>query len=123
MENVILATVKVMLGGPDLGNSFDTDLLVHINSSVQTLIDVGLEPKSGFAMVSADTKWGDLLPSTLVLDFVKSYIYLKTKMMFDPPPSSYVADSLNKQLSELEFRIRIRCEPAPAVIEEVPDEL
>ena len=123
MENVILATVKVMLGGPDLGNSFDTDLLVHINSSVQTLIDVGLEPKSGFAMVSADTKWGDLLPSTLVLDFVKSYIYLKTKMMFDPPPSSYVADSLNKQLSELEFRIRLRSEPAPVVIEEVPDEL
>ena len=123
MENAILATVKVMLGGPDLGYSFDTDLLVHINSSVQTLIDIGLEPKSGFAIVSADTKWGDLLPSTLVLDFVKSYVYLKTKMMFDPPPSSYVADSLNKQLSELEFRIRIRCEPAPVVMEVLQDEL
>lgn len=123
MDSVILDTVKVMLGGPDLGESFDTDLLVHINSSAQTLIDVGLITKSGCTNVLKTTKWGDFLNDTTVLDFVKSYIYLKTKMVFDPPPSSYVSDALNRQLAELEFRIRLRSEPAPAVIEEVPDEL
>ena len=123
MNSVILDTVKIMLGGPDLGESFDTDLLVHINSSAQTLIDVGLITKSGFTNVLKTTKWGDFLNDSIVLDFVKSYIYLKTKMVFDPPPSSYVSDALNRQLAELEFRIRLRSEPAPAVIEEVPDEL
>ena len=44
-------------------------------------------------------------------------------MVFDPPPSSYVSDALNRQIAELEFRIRLRSEPAPAVVEEVPDEL
>lgn len=123
MESVILSTIKVMLGGPDLGESFDTDLLVHINSSVQTLLDLGVVPKSEFTSVLKTTKWGDFLNDSIVLDFVKSYIYLKTKMVFDPPPSSYVSDALNRQLAELEFRIRLRSEPALAVLEEAPDEL
>lgn len=123
MESVILDTVKVMLGGPDLGESFDTDLLVHINSSAQTLLDLGVIPKSEFKSVSKTTKWGDFLNTDAVLDFVKSFVYLKTKMVFDPPPSSYVSDALNRQIAELEFRIRLRSEPAPAVVEEIPDEL
>lgn len=123
MESVILSTIKVMLGGPDLGESFDTDLLVHINSSVQTLLDLGVVPKSEFTSVSKTTKWGEFLNTDVVLDFVKSFVYLKTKMVFDPPPSSYVSDALSRQLAELEFRIRLRSEPAPAVVEEIQDEL
>lgn len=123
MESIILETIKVMLGGPDLGESFDTDLLVHINSSAQILIDLGLIPKSDFKTIIKTTKWGDFLTNEGVLDFVKSFIYLKTKMVFDPPSSSYVSDALNRQITEFEFRIRLRCEPAPAVIEEVQDEL
>ena len=107
----ILDTIKKMLGIDEEDISFDTDIKVHINSAILPLSQMGIGPPNGFIVTSKDNVWNDFLgSSTINLEGVKSYIYLKIKLIFDPPQSSTVIDAFNKSISELEFRMMLAVE-------------
>lgn len=112
MEESILTTIKKLLGISEDDTSFDVDVLVFINSAIMALTQLGIGPSEGFVVEDSTTSWGDFLGEGVIdLEAAKSYIYLKTKMLFDPPASSAVSDAYKTAMSEYEFRLNIQRDP------------
>jgi len=102
-STTILDDVKKQVGIVPDYDAFDDQLLLDINAAFATLHQLGVGPEEGF-LVEADTEWESYI-STERLNFIKSYISMKVKVMFDPPTSSFALDALNKQIEEYEWRI------------------
>lgn len=111
MQESILYTIKKMLGlDPDY-SAFDVDIIIHINSVIMILRQLGVGPQDGYAISGPDEKWSDFLGSSALLEPVKSYIYLKVRSVFDPPSNSYVQDAIQKQIAEYEWRLNVEVDP------------
>lgn len=107
----ILTTIKKLLGIDEEDVSFDTDVMIHINSVIPNLSQMGIGPKNGFIVTSKDQKWSDYIGSSVInLEGVKTYLYLKIKLIFDPPTNSTTIDAINKNISELEWRMMLAVE-------------
>lgn len=116
MEDSILTSVKKILGiGPD-DESFDLDVLTHINSVFSTLNQLGVGPAAGFMIEDAVPTWSDFLGPDPRLNSVKSYVYLKVRVLFDPPATSFGIDALNEQAKELEWRLNVAVETPDSVV-------
>lgn len=109
MESILIS-IKKLLGITEEYTSFDQDIIIHINSVMAILAQLGVGPAKGFHITGATEKWNDFIPEDVALDDVKSYIYIKVKMLFDPPLSSAVIESTNRLISELEWRINVAAE-------------
>lgn len=110
MENSILISIKKLLGIAEDYTHFDMDLIIHINSVFSILTQLGLGPHEGFAIKDCFAKWSDFITDNPEIEAVKSYVYLKVKLLFDPPTSGSVIDSTNRLISELEFRLNVIAE-------------
>lgn len=109
MESILLS-IKKLLGITEDYKHFDVDIIMHINSVFPTLRQLGVGPTNGFTISDEQALWTDFLGESNNLEDVKTYVYLKVKLIFDPPLSSVVTDSINRMLSELEWRINIDAE-------------
>lgn len=111
IQSSILYTIKKMLGlDPDY-DAFDVDIVVLINSAFMTLSQLGVGPSSGYQINGSDETWSDFLgEDENKLSAVKSYIYLKTRLVFDPPGNSFVVSSIESHIKELEWRLNVRTE-------------
>lgn len=103
----ILTSVKKTLGIMEEYEHFDTDLIMHINSVFSILTQMGMGPPSGFTIADKNAVWSDFIPGNSNLELVKSYVYLKVRLLFDPPVNSSVIEAINRQISEFEWRIYI----------------
>lgn len=112
-DDSILLTIKKMLGMEMDYCAFDTDIIVFINSAMMTLQQLGVGPERGFVVTGLNEMWSDFVPSDTMLEGVKSYIFLCVKMVFDPPTSSFVMESMKAQKEELEWRLREQAEFYP----------
>lgn len=122
MENSILTSTKKLLGVAADYTIFDIDIVMHINSAFSTLNQLGVGPEIAF-MVEDDSATWDLLDLPInQLSMVKTYIYLKTRLAFDPPITSFAIDALKQQIQEHEVRLNIFSEdvlrPLTIVVEE-----
>lgn len=106
----ILTSVKKLLGIQEEDESFDVELILDINSIFMILNQLGLGPEKGFFIEDKEDAWTDFLKDRNDLNAVKTYIYLKVRLMFDPPQMGYLVDSINKQCQELEWRINVQAE-------------
>lgn len=106
----ILTSIKKMLGISEDYTQFDADLIMHINSVFLNLTQLGVGPASGFTIEDETTEWTDFINNNTKLQAVKSYIYLKVKLLFDPPLSSAVIESTNRMIAELEWRLNVAVE-------------
>ena len=102
----ILTSIKKMLGIIEEDESFDIDIIIHINTAFSTLTQLGVGPKEGFAIRDKTTLWTEFVDD-IRLENVRSYIYLKVRQAFDPPTNSAVLDAISRQISELEWRINV----------------
>lgn len=109
MNDSILTSIKKLLGIPEDYDPFDTDIIMHINTVFFSLNQIGIGT-SGFTISDKTTTWEDYLPEVTNLEAVKSYIYLKVRLLFDPPTSSVITDSINRQINELEWRLNVAAE-------------
>ena len=103
MDN-ILASIKKLLGINPEYKVFDDEITIHINSVFMILNQLGLGPDGGFAIVNGYEKWSDYCDSKNE-NAVRTFVYLKVRLMFDPPTSSALMDSINNMLAELEWRL------------------
>lgn len=103
----ILTSIKKLLGITAEYTQFDTDLIIHINSVFSILTQLGVGPSTGFSIHDEYSVWTDFLPEDSRLEMVKTYVYLKVRLMFDPPDRSAVADAMKRQIDELEFRLNV----------------
>lgn len=106
----ILDTTKKVLGLDSEYTAFDQDIMMHINSVFSTLHQLGVGPDAGFMIEDKTPTWTEYLGGDLNLNSVKSYVYLRVKLLFDPPPTSFALAAMEKQIAELEWRINIHRE-------------
>lgn len=107
----ILTSIKKMLGITEEYTHFDADLIMHINSVFVTLRQLGVGPKEGFRIEDDTSLWSDFIPEDdMRFESVKTYIYLKVRLLFDPPLNSAVIESINRISNELEWRLNIEAE-------------
>ena len=107
----ILTSIKKMLGIVEEYTHFDADLIMHINTVLSILNQIGVGPSEGFSIEDKEDVWTDFIPQSPKLEFVKSYVYMKVKLFFDPPISSAAIESINRLTSELEWRILVATDP------------
>lgn len=114
MEQSILKSTKKVLHIGDDDDSFDLDVIMHINSAFSNLNDIGLGPTIGFTITDDQAVWGDFLSDDaedqVQLNRVKTFIWLTTRMAFDPPSSSVLMDALQRQLEEATWRLSAKRE-------------
>lgn len=103
----ILTSVKKSLGLEASYTDFDADIILFINSVFATLNQLGIGPEQGFAIEDATPTWDAFLGSDLRLNNVKAYMYLRVRLLFDPPGNSFGIDSMTRQITELESRINM----------------
>lgn len=108
----ILTSIKKLLGITEECTEFDTDIIMHINSVFSILTQIGVGPSEGFFITDSLSVWGDFLPDDPRLESVKSYMYLKVKLLFDPPDRTAVMEATNRMIAELEFRISVMVDPS-----------
>lgn len=107
MTNSILNSTKKNLGIDESYTAFDPDIIMHINSVLSTLEQLGVGPVGGFMIEDHIAEWGDLLGTDLRLNNVKSYMTLRVRLLFDPPTTSFAIAAMEKQVQEMEFRINV----------------
>lgn len=115
----ILTSIKKMLGISEEYVMFDMDLIMHINSIFMILTQLGVGPVEGFSIQDKYDTWSDFIPESTKLDLIKSYMYLKVKLLFDPPLSSAVIESTNKMINEFEWRLNMAADTMLTTSEEV----
>ena len=114
MDDSILTSTKKILGVDETYTVFDLDIMTHINSAFSTLNQLGIGPVDGFMIEDATAVWSDFLgTNSPKLNAVKTYVYLRVRMLFDPPTTSYLINALNEQIKELEWRLNVIVDPGP----------
>lgn len=120
----VLDETKRVLGIAQNDTSFDLDVRMHINSAIATLAQLGIGPEGGFEIEDGTETWADFLATDLDLHPVKSYVYLRVRLLFDPPANSWTTVAIKEQIEQLEWRLNVHREdqiplPTPPVDEEL----
>lgn len=102
MEESILISIKEALGVESTDSSFDNELLLHINSVFSVMEHIGM---MAFNVQDTTATWSDFFGERADLNFIKTYIVLKVRLLFDPPQNSFLVASIEKHCQELEWRI------------------
>lgn len=110
MESILIS-IKKMLGITEDYTHFDNDIIMHINSVLMVLTQLGVGPKEGYMIEDEMNTWEEFIGESTQLQAVKSYVYLKVKLLFDPPLSSSVIESINRMITEFEWRLNIAVDP------------
>lgn len=110
MSDSILVSIKKMLGLDESYTPFDTDVIIFINSALMSLTQLCVGPKEGFTISDYNETWSDFVTNEVTLGAVKTYVYLKVKMAFDPPSNSYVMDAMKQQAEEIGWRLNVQAE-------------
>lgn len=113
IENSILNDIKSMLGPTYDDDSFDTDIIIYINSIFTILRQLGIGPTTGYRIKDKKNIWSEFIKDEEMLDAVKTYIYLKVKLTFDPPLNASLVESFTNQAKELEWRLNVSVESDP----------
>lgn len=109
-EESILNSIKKPLGMDADYDHFDEDIIMHINTAFMILNQLGVGPPEGFKIEDDTTEWTDFISDTKRIEAIKTYIYLKVKLIFDPPLNSAVIETYKQQIAELEWRINVEAE-------------
>lgn len=105
MNDSILQSIKKLLGLDVTYADFDQDIIIHINSVFMILRQLGVGPEEGYKITDVNNIWSEFTSDDIFIESVKSYVYLKVRMLFDPPTNSALITAVQSQISELEWRL------------------
>lgn len=107
----ILISIKSQLGISEDYDAFDNELIIHINSVLRILNQLGVG-KDKFSITDSSSKWADFLgDQEAELDDVKTYVYLKVRYVWDPPQVGAQMSAISEYIKELEWRINVQVDP------------
>lgn len=107
MTDSILDSTKKVLGVEADYVAFDTDIIMQINTVLSTLWQLGVGPEDGFQIEDNSSRWTDFFGTDPRLNMIKTYVFLRVRLLFDPPTTSYLIEALTKQYEELGWRISV----------------
>ena len=116
----ILNTIKKMLGIDAEYTHFDTDIIININSVLMFINQLGIGPEEPFLITSDTETWSDLLGVMLDVEAVKTYVYLKVRLLFDPPMNAFAVEAIERQIAQFEWRLNVQVDKS--TIDEVIDD-
>ena len=102
----ILNSIKKLHGIPEEDTSFDTDMIIHINSALMIVNQLGVGPTTGFFIEDEVTTWDDIVENQFIIESIKTFVYIKVRLVFDPPASPTVVEALKSSADEYASRIR-----------------
>lgn len=105
MPNSILTSIKGLLGIGEDVTGFDQELIIFINAAFAALYRIGVGTSAIFAISNATQTWDQFVGASTDFETVKTAVYLRVRLVFDPPQTSYVLDSMKKMLEEYEFQL------------------
>jgi hypothetical protein len=104
IDSILTSTKKILGLGPEY-TAFDEDIITHINSTFSIIHQLGIGPVDGFMIMDETDTWYDLAIPESQLNLLRTYVYLRVRMLFDPPTTSFLIEATNKQLQEYEYRL------------------
>lgn len=110
MGRSILTNIKKLLGIAEDYPHYDQDIIMFANSSFMTLMQIGVGPTKGFSITGDSETWEDFIKDRTDLESVITYVYLKTRLLFDPPQSGFLIEAIKQQIAEIEWRLRLQVE-------------
>lgn len=117
MEESILNSTKKILGLEKNYIPFDLDIITHINSAFSLLNQLGIGPTDGFSISDDTAEWADFGVPDNQLHLIKTYIYLRVRLLFDPPGTSFLLEAAQNQIKEYEWRLSTLREEALQEVE------
>lgn len=109
VTNSILLTIKKMLGVAEEYHAFDIDILTDINATFLALNQLGVGPETPFQISSEEETWSDFT----AIPGIQTYVYMRVRLMFDPPTNSFLVNSMEKQIQEMEWRMMVQADWQP----------
>lgn len=106
----ILTSIKKMLGIEEEYTHFDDDIMIHVNSALMVLNQLGIGPDGGFDIADKTSLWSDYIGTDTNLQGIKTYIFLKVRLIFDPPSSAFLVEIFERHIKELEWRLMVQKE-------------
>lgn len=106
----ILTSIKKLLGIAEEYEHFDADVIIHINSVFTILTQLGVGPSEGFSIKDKSATWDEFIDEGPRYESIKSYMYMKVKLLFDPPLSSTVIEAMKRSIDEFEWRLNVIAE-------------
>lgn len=106
----ILNSIKKMIGIDEENTHFDIDVMTHINSVFTDLKQIGVGPAEGFRITGTFETWSEFTSDNIDIESVRSYMYLRVRLLFDPPTSSFLVEAMTKQADKLEWRLNVAAE-------------
>lgn len=110
MNESILTSTKKILGLAEDYTVFDNDIIFHINTAFATLYQIGIGPNEGFMIEDATALWGDFVGTDQRLAMVKTYVYLRVRLLFDPPSTSFHIQAIQDEIRQQEWRLNVQRE-------------
>lgn len=110
-DESILLSVKRQLEICDDYNAFDPVIVTHINSVFMILDQLGVSLEPGFQITGENENWADYLQGRKELNLIKSYMYLKVRLLFDPPNVGVLHEAMERQIAEFEWRLNVQVDP------------
>jgi len=107
MDNILIS-IKTLLDIESSNTDFDNILKMHINTVISSLLQLNVGPQSGYKIVNGTETWNEYITDRIDIELIKSLVYLKVRLLFDPPQTSFLLDSIKNQINELEWRINIQ---------------
>jgi hypothetical protein len=114
-EESILDSIKQLIGIQEDDTSFDLDIIIAINSILSVLTQIGVGPESGYQITGSSETWSDFMDEDPRMNSVKSYLYMRVKMLFDPPLTSSVSTAMSDAIKEFEWRLNVQAESSQEV--------
>lgn len=114
----ILTSIKKLLGIAEDYEHFDNDIIIHINSVFSILTQIGVGSETGFSISDKTATWSDFISDNTKIEMVKTYVYLKVKLLFDPPLNGSVTSSMEKTIAELEWRLNVEVDNGKDEVDE-----
>lgn len=102
----ILNDTKHMIGLLPEDTAFDMTVVIHVNTAISDLTQLGVGPVQGYQITGPENQWDELVNDPR-MNAVKSYVFLKVKLLFDPPQSGFAAQAIERQLTEMQYRINV----------------
>lgn len=120
MNSILVSIRQLITGSKD--ENFDMDLIIHINGALSIVNQLGVGPEEGFSIIGPSEKWTDFIGQRKDLEMIKTDVYLRVKLVFDPPQNSFLVAAIEKQIQELDWRIEAHHPDPLPLTEESPVE-
>ena len=116
IDNSILHDIKQLLGQEWDDTTYDLDIKLHINSVFFNLNQINVGPPEGFSIADETILWDAYIGDSKNLEAVKTYIYIRVRLLFDPPTNGFLVTSLEKQADKLEWTLMVEADPVPTPV-------